>query len=128
MVWYQKSKWTTARKTKWGGQQYDSKFESSYAKELSIRKKAGDINDWEAHKTIPLIVNGYHIGDYKIDFVIYHNDETEEYVEVKGFSTAYWRLKWKIFCAMYEDDPNKKLTIVWQKSSHSRLRKIKKIT
>lgn len=127
MVWYVKSKWGSARKTKWGGQQYDSKFESEYAMELDMRQKAGEIESWETHKSMPLIVNGYHIGDYKIDFVVHHKDGTEEYVETKGFADKAWRIKWKVFCAMHEDDPNKIITLVWQKNRHPNLRKIKKI-
>lgn len=64
-----------------------------------------------------LIVNGFKVAVYKIDFVINHNDGTIEYVECKGLPDPTWRLKWKIFEAMMSDDPNVTLTVVQQKSN-----------
>lgn len=105
---------------------YDSKFEAGYAQELELRKKAGDIKRFETHIKTPLIVNGYTVCDYYIDFIIYHNDETKEYVETKGFATPLWKLKWKLFCALYEDKPDTKISLVMQgKSYNPRLRKIR---
>ena len=50
---------------------------------------------------IPLDVNGYHIANYIIDFVILHTNDTKEYVEIKGFETDTWRMKWRLFEAIY---------------------------
>ena len=106
---------------------WDSKFEASYAQELSFRLKAKDIKNWEAQKTLDLIVNDYLVCTYKIDFIIYHNDGTLEYVETKGFPTNVWRLKWKLFESLYTK-PGVKLTVVFQGAgSVPRPRKIKKI-
>lgn len=92
----------------------DSKFEAGYAQELELRKKAGDIKDFEEQKTMELIVNGFVVGTYKIDFIVYHNDDLIEYVETKGFATEVWKLKWKIFTAMYGEKPGVKCTVVYQ--------------
>ncbi|MBU2025410.1 MAG: DUF1064 domain-containing protein [Patescibacteria group bacterium] len=83
---------------------YDSKFEAGYAQELELRKKAKDIKDWEAQKRIELRVNGELITTYKIDFVVYHNDKTIEYVETKGYETYDWRLRWKLFVANFKKE------------------------
>lgn len=94
----------------------DSKFEAGVAQELTLLKRAGEIKDFEEQVTIPLEVNGYHICNYKIDFVIKHNDGIVEYREAKGFTTDVWKLKWKIFEALY-DKPGNVLTVEYQGKS-----------
>jgi hypothetical protein len=91
---------------------YDSKKEAGYAAELDLRVMAHDIKSWTRQIKIPLDVGKYHICNYYIDFVITHNDDSIEYVEVKGFETAVWKLKWKLFEALYGEDPNVTLTVV----------------
>lgn len=113
-MYYKENRYYNTAKVKWGGQQFDSKFESQYAQELDLRKKAGDIKDYETQKTLGLYFNEYWICDYKMDFIIKHNDGTEEFVETKGWATPIFRLKWKVLEAIYGDDPNVKLTIVQQ--------------
>lgn len=118
-------KWTTAKKSEYQGSIYDSKFEAAFAHELDMRKRAKDIENWERQVRIPLEVNGYHITNYYIDFIVYYADGTIEYVECKGWASDVWKLKWKLFEAIYSDKPNVKLTVVQQKSF--RLPKAKKI-
>lgn len=101
-----------AEKVEWQGTTYHSKKEQRYAFELEMRQKAGDIKSWERQIRIPIEVNGFHICNYYIDFVVHHNDDTTEYVEVKGFVTETWRLKWKLFEALYSDKNNVRLTVV----------------
>lgn len=93
---------------------YDSKFEASKAQDLDLLKKAGEIKDYEAQKTLELVVNGYLVCTYKIDFIVHHNDGVTEYVETKGYATPTWKLKWKLFEALYGDKPNVKLTVEYQ--------------
>ncbi len=90
-------------KTEYKGVKYDSRREAEYAMELDWRVKAKDIKSWEGQEKIPMIVNGKKICTYIIDFVIIHNDGSLEYVEVKGFKTAVWRLKYKLFEALYPE-------------------------
>ncbi len=118
-------KWTTAKKSEYGGYIFDSKFEASHAADLDILKRAGEIKDYKKQVNIPLVVNGYKIGDYRIDFIVYHNDGTIEYVELKGVAFPVWRLKWKILEAMLMDNPNCKMTLINQGKSY-RPHKIKK--
>lgn len=99
-------------RTEVDGLYYDSKKEANYAAELVLRYRAKDIKGFERQVTIPLYVGQYHICDYRIDFVVHHFDGTTEYVEVKGFVTPLWRLKWKIFEALYSTKKNVRLTIV----------------
>jgi hypothetical protein len=101
------------RPTATGGIIYASKLESKYAQDLEFRKKSGEIRDWERQVRIDLKSHDKHICNYYIDFVVYHNDDTVEYCEVKGYETDVWKMKWKLFEAqMNAEQPNAILTIV----------------
>ena len=92
----------------------DSKFEAGKAQELELLKKAKEIKDFREQEKIELIVNNYLVATYKIDFTVEHNDGTIEYIECKGYPTPQWKLKWKLFEALYGDKPGVKLTIEYQ--------------
>jgi len=125
MTYYQKTYYKTAKKSDYNGIIYDSKFEANYAFELDMLKKAGEIIDWEPHKKLDLIVNDYVVCTYEIDFVVYRDGETE-YIETKGYPTPVWRLKWRLFEALYTK-PENKLTVIMQgKFKIPKLRKRKK--
>lgn len=126
MVWTQKNNYFSTKKVKSGGKFYDSKFEAYFGIELEQKLKRGEIKGFDPHLRIPLIVNGYTVCDYYIDFVVYHNDGTTEYIEAKGYPTGIFKIKWKLFCALYEDDPNNKITLEMQgKYNPPKLRKKK---
>lgn len=99
----QESKYNASR-TSLDGITYDSAKEASYAAELTLRQKAGDIERWERQVVIALVVNGRKICDYRIDFVVFYPDGRREYVEVKGMETALWKLKWNLLKALHEDE------------------------
>ena len=94
----------------------DSKFEAGKAQELDLLKKAGEIKDFKEQVKLSLEVNGFHICNYYIDFVIEHNDGVIEYLETKGYATDAFKLKWKLFEALY-DKPGNKLTLEFQGKS-----------
>lgn len=103
----------------------DSKFEAGKAQELTLLKRAGEIKDFKEQVKLALVVNDFHICNYYIDFVIEHNDGTIEYLETKGYPTDVWKLKWKLFEALY-DKPENKLTVEYQgKSWKPQRRKVK---
>jgi hypothetical protein len=93
------------QKSEHNGILYHSKKEAGYAAELDLRLKSGDVANWERQVRVSLDVNGYHICDYYVDFLVYYPDGTKEYVEVKGFETDLWRMKWKLFEALYSKMP-----------------------
>lgn len=103
-MWYQKrqNKYN-AKSSEYNGIMYHSMKEAGYAMELDLRVKAKEIKKWRRQEKISLDVNGYHIANYYIDFVITHNDGTEEFIEVKGFETEIFRLKWKLTEALLDD-------------------------
>lgn len=105
----------------------DSKFEAGKAQDLEFLVRAGEIKEFKEQVKIPLIVNDLVVCDYYIDFVVTHNDGTVEYIETKGYATDVWKLKWKLFEALYSGDPNVVLTVEYQgKNWRPRLRKVKK--
>lgn len=125
-MYIQKNKWTTAKKHEYSGSKYDSGFEASYARDLDLLVKAKKIIGWDRQVKIQLDVNGYHICNYYIDFKVYHKDKTIEYVETKGYATDVWKMKWKLFEALYGDLPDVVLTVVKQRNNFT-LRKLKKV-
>ena len=82
--------------------------------ELDGKLKKKEIQSYEKQKTLNLEVNNYIVCTYRIDFVVYHNDGITEYVEVKGWPTPVWRLKWKLFEAIFGSNEKTKLTIIQQ--------------
>jgi hypothetical protein len=127
MTWNKQYSYFNTKKVMSGGRSYDSKFEAGYGQELELRKKAGDIEGFDTHLRIPLEVNGYVVCDYYIDFAVYHKDGSTEYVETKGYMTDVFKLKWKLFCALFEDDEKYKLTLIMQgKQNAPKMRKSKK--
>jgi hypothetical protein len=85
----------------YNGYTYASKFEAEYAAELDLRVKGKDIEGWERQVKIPIEINNYHICNYYVDFLIYHNDGSKELVEIKGMETDLWRIKRKLLEAIY---------------------------
>lgn len=85
-----------AKTTSYNGYNYMSKKEAGYAMELDYRVKAGDIKEWSRQHKFELMVEGVKICNYYIDFRATLNDGRIEYIEVKGFETDLWRVKWKI--------------------------------
>ena len=102
-----------AKSSIYNGIAYHSKKEAGYAQELDLRIKAKDIKKWERQVPIELRVNGELIAKYYVDFKIYHNDKSEELVEVKGFETEVFRLKRKLLEAtLLKEHPEIIYTIV----------------
>ena len=103
-MWSQRrgNKYGNTRKV-YGGQVYDSKKESRQAQELDLLIKAHEIKGYERQVRFSIDVNGYHICNYIADFVIENLDGSKEILEVKGFATEIFRLKWKLIEALYGD-------------------------
>jgi hypothetical protein len=102
-----------AKSTIYNGIQYHSKMESKQAADLDLLKRAGEIKEWDRQIPIELDVNGRHICKYYVDFRVFHNDDSVELIEVKGFETEVFRLKRKLLEATYlKENPNVRYTVV----------------
>lgn len=100
---YMKRNKYNAKSMVYNGTKYHSKLEASYAMELDWRIKAGEVKSWTGQHKFDLRVNGEHICNYYIDFRAVMADNTIEYIEVKGFSTDLWRLKFRITEATFDE-------------------------
>ena len=102
-----------AIKREYKGHVYHSTKEATYAYELDLRVLAKDILCWERQIPIRIEVNGFHVCDVVVDFLITHNDGSKEFVEVKGYATAIFKLKYKLLKATFlHEHPEFKYTIV----------------
>src|SRR3990167_602476 len=95
-----RSRWGNTR-TEYGGRKYMSKKEAGYARDLDLLIKAGEVAGYTPQYRLKLIVNGHHICDYLVDFLVTMKDGSEELHEVKGFETMLWNYKWKLTEALY---------------------------
>lgn len=103
----------------YNGHIYDSIFEAEYAQALDYSLKSGNIKKWERQVKLDLKVNGIHITNYYIDFIVYHLDGTKEFCEVKGMELPLWKIKWRLLEATFDDfkdSPDDFMTVVKQSS------------
>lgn len=105
------------QRTNYNGRSYQSKAEARYAKKLDILKGGGQIRDWRPQVPVPLVVNSMLIAKYIVDFAIINNDGTRELIEIKGMETAVWKLKYKLFKALY---PDLKITVIYADNKKKR--------
>lgn len=81
------------------GHKHDSRLESGYCNMLHSTK---DIILVEQQVKFPMIVEGKLICNHIADFVVTYKDGHKECHECKGFETSIWRLKKKLFDALYQ--------------------------
>lgn len=95
------------------GRSYHSKKEASYAIDLAWKKKIGEVVNIIPQYKLDLRVNGKHITNYFIDFKVEYTDGRVELVEVKGFETDLWLVKWRLTEALLEElEPGAKLVLI----------------
>jgi hypothetical protein len=106
------NKYKSERQT-FGGRSYQSKKEASYAVQLAWQQKAGEIKEIIPQYKIDIRINGKHITNYFIDFKVEYTDGRIELIEVKGFQTPEWLLKWRLAEALIDEiEPGAKLVLV----------------
>jgi uncharacterized protein (UPF0297 family) len=103
-MWIQRrgSKYSNVSKI-YNGRSYMSHKEATYAWELDQRIKNKEIKEVIPQYRLSLDVNGYHICNYYVDFLVINNDGSKELHEVKGFQTDVFNLKWKLTEALFSD-------------------------
>ena len=105
------------------GISYHSKLEANYAVQLDYRKQCGDVINWERQVKLDLKINGIHITNYYIDFVVELKNGSFEFTEIKGLEMDLWKIKWAILEATFEDHrrtPDDKLLVVKEVSTKFR--------
>lgn len=76
-------------------------MEAGYAATLELLKKSGEILEYTPQFKLSLDVNGHHVCNYYVDFMVVDKFGEKQLHEVKGFRTAVWELKWKLTEALY---------------------------
>lgn len=91
----------------YNGAIYHSRMEARYAQQLDTLKTARDpreqVASWARQIKVSLDVNGQHICNWFVDFEVTYADGRVELHEVKGFATETYRLKRKLFEALYPE-------------------------
>jgi DNA-directed RNA polymerase subunit M/transcription elongation factor TFIIS len=89
-----------AKRTEFNGKSYDSGFEADESAKLALRKRVGDIKDYDIQYKIEVyayLPDGMPamLVKHKVDFRIHHNDGSYELYEAKGIETDdyKWRRK-----------------------------------
>jgi len=85
------------------GHIHDSRKEGEYCDQLGLLLKHGGINSYRTQISYDLKVNGQHICRHIVDFEVVNKNDQIEIHEVKGFATDVWKLKHKLFEAVYPD-------------------------
>ena len=81
---------------------FHSKKEGKRYSELKVLLMTGEISDLKLQPSFPFVVNGQKICSYKADFsYTYKNHVVVE--DVKGFLTDVYKIKKKLFLALYPD-------------------------
>lgn len=92
-----------AVKTTVDGIKFDSKGEAAHWFTLKIRERAGEITELQRQVTYRLEVNGQIICKYIADYA-YKENGVDICADYKGVVTAEFRLKAKLFKAIYGRD------------------------
>lgn len=88
---------------------FDSKDEMHYYEALKERQTKGEIKCFELQPVFILIEGfkkdnkTYRPVTYTLDFTVYHNDDSIEYVDVKGMTTQQGELRIKLFHWKYRE-------------------------
>lgn len=102
-----------AESTTYDGNRYDSRKEAAYAATLDMLRKAKipseRVKSYERQVRIPLEVNGVTVAHWRIDFVVTYADGSVRYEEVKGYETPEYRIKRRLFEAIY---PERELKVI----------------
>jgi len=104
---------TNATRQTYQGRSYHSKAEAAYAMYLDQLLKTKQIKSWKPQHKIELRgENGGLICNYYIDFLVELDGGVTELVEVKGFPTDIWEMKWKLLNDKYGKNSEYKITLV----------------
>lgn len=107
-----------SKKTVVDGYEFDSILESEYYLRLRLLKAAGEIKDFKLQPTFLLQpkfkddLGTCREISYTPDFQVYHNDDSIEIVEVKGYETPEFKIRFKLFRYLMKD-VGYKITIVY---------------
>jgi len=104
---FKKTKYGSKRTKCFQGHNHPSQLEAGYCDQLQMLKNNGDIAEVTYQHKFELRVNGVLICSHYPDFLVQRNAKKAEYEihECKGFETDIWRIKKRLFEAIYPEIP-----------------------
>jgi hypothetical protein len=91
------------------GIKFDSEKEGRFYTQLKLRKKAGEVKDFQRQVPFAIEVNGIHIAKYLLDFQVEYPDGRIDYIDIKAktkegkwITTDTFKLKKKLVEAIYK--------------------------
>lgn len=87
----------------YGTRTFDSIKEAQYCEELDWGLKNGDIKYYWLQWKIDITIAGKHWRNYYIDYRVEMPDGSFQYVEVKGYETEVWKMKWDVLLILKDD-------------------------
>lgn len=120
------NKYGAVRTTAADGIKRDSKFEAGIADELLLRKKAGDIKDYDSQFKVEIWAcraDGTPAIKitHKVDFRIHHNDGSFELYEAKGKETLDYQMRRRLLEHIWlPEHPDHTYTVIKQNVRRSR--------
>lgn len=112
------------KKTEYNGYIYASKFEAGVARDLDIRKRAGEILDWERQYKVEMWAYDK-FGDrkvskeHRVDFRVHNLDGSFTLLEAKGFETQDYRDRRNWLLKLWlPEHPDHDYQVVYQKRGY----------
>jgi hypothetical protein len=106
-----------AKKTRYNGHLYDSKYEAEFAKGLDILKGATNedvrVEEWTRQLPFDIVINGKKVGRYICDFKVIYANGRVRYIDTKGYDTELSKFKRKCVEACFS---NVKIEVIHKKS------------
>ena len=96
-----RNKFNARKTTCLQGHSHPSLLEANFCDTLAFEVKAGVVKSYETQVKFSMDVKGKHICNHFVDFIVHYSNGTTHAIETKGFATATWRLKKKLFEALY---------------------------
>jgi hypothetical protein len=94
-----KNKWTRC----FLGHNHQSIAEANYCNQLRYLRLAGEIQSYKTQVTYKLKVNNLLICSHRIDFEVINKNGIKEVHDVKGYETKDFKIKYKLFKALYPE-------------------------
>ena len=109
MTWNRGGNKYGAKKKEVDGIRFDSIKEADYYVQLKLRLAGGHIASFE--RQVPFVLQEKFSDQYGAcreikyvaDFTVIHSDGSMEIVDVKGFETAIFKLKWKMLRKLVQE-------------------------
>lgn len=103
--WPGQNKYGNKTQKCWKDHSHDSVGEAQYCNKLNLLERAKEIRSYRTQVSFPLKVKRKTVCSHIVDFLVIEQNGQKTVHEFKGFDTALWKLKMKLFQAVYPKIP-----------------------